>query len=328
MSETLPDRLAVDVRPLAGNAGAEILGVDASVPPDAPTTAAVRAALLEHKVVFLRDQPLDYDSQVAFASCFGQVTLGHPIYGGLKGQPLMREMDSRGEGTRANHWHTDLTYLQEPPSLAFLHNKVNPPLGGDTIWANTASAYASLPGGLRRLADGLRVVHSNDSDYTDDTYSHTGAARAAYVTDVFEAEHPAVRVHPETGERALLVGGFAHVVMGYSPAAGRDVLRILQEYATRPEHTVRWRWAVGDLAIWDNQASMHYALRLRELTPPTRACDRRRSPCGWGRRAPQRTASWRRPRGSRDRGMFGEPLEQGQDSTPHSQRKGHDSCRT
>ncbi|MFE0020189.1 TauD/TfdA dioxygenase family protein [Amycolatopsis sp. NPDC059021] len=260
MTETIAAPAGVVIDPLSGNIGAEIRGVDASTVLAEETVATIRGALLEHKVVFLRDQPLDYERQVAFARRFGELTLGHPIYGGPEGRPLMREMDSRGEGTRANHWHTDLTYLVKPPSFAFLHNKVSPPVGGDTLWANTAVAYANLPRGLRELADGLRVVHSNDCDYTDDTYTGTAEYRANYLTDIFEAEHPVVRVHPETGERSLLLGGFARRVLDHGPQQGRDLLRALQDYATKPEHTVRWRWRAGDLAIWDNQSTMHYAI--------------------------------------------------------------------
>ncbi|MET8849711.1 TauD/TfdA family dioxygenase [Amycolatopsis sp. NPDC004625] len=259
MTETLSTATDVEVSRLTGHIGAEIRGVDAGAPLGDATVAAIRKALLEHKVVFLRAQRLDYDSQVAFAGRFGELTLGHPIYGGPDGRPHLRAMDSRGEGTRANHWHTDLTYLAKPPSFAFLHNKVCPPVGGDTLWANTAAAYANLPDGLRALADGLRIVHSNDCDYTDDTYSD-GGYRTSYLTDIFEAEHPAVRVHPETGERSILIGGFARRAVGFTPQAGRDLIRVLHEYATKPEHTVRWRWQTGDLAIWDNQTTMHYAV--------------------------------------------------------------------
>jgi taurine dioxygenase len=134
--------------------------------------------------------------------------------------------------------------------------QVVPPVGGDTIWANTVTAYQSLPPALRELADRLRIVHSNDSDYTDDTV----AARGDYISTRYEAEHPAVRIHPETGERSLLLGGFARSVVGYSPAASRDLIRVLQEHVTKPEQTVRWHWRPGDLTIWDNQATMHYAI--------------------------------------------------------------------
>ena len=164
-------------------------------------------------------------------------------------------MDSK-QGTKANHWHTDLTFIERPPAFCLLHAKVIPPVGGDTIWANCVTAYASLPSGLRALADKLRIVHSNDCDFTDDTIG----TRSSYISARYDAEHPAVRVHPETGEKALLVGGFARSVVGFSPAAGRDLIRTLQEYVIKPENTVRWQWRVGDMAIWDNQATMHYAI--------------------------------------------------------------------
>ncbi|MGW5049851.1 TauD/TfdA dioxygenase family protein [Actinokineospora sp. NPDC004072] len=255
VTELLTRPTGVTITRLAGNIGAEIGGVDTSGPLSDETVAEVRAALLAHKVVFLRDQDLNYDTQKAFAERLGELTLSHPIYSAPERRPALREMDSK-HGTKANHWHTDLTFIDRPPAFCLLHAKVIPPLGGDTIWANCATAYQSLPPELRDLADRLRVVHSNDSDFTSDTVDHRGA----YIEQAFEAEHPAVRVHPETGERTLLLGGFARSVVGMSASAGRDILRALQEYVTRPEQTVRWKWRVGDLAIWDNQATMHYAI--------------------------------------------------------------------
>ncbi|MDT9697923.1 TauD/TfdA family dioxygenase [Streptomyces sp. P17] len=255
MTETLQAQTDVTVTPLAGNIGAVIGGVDAGAELSDETIASIRAALLQHKVVFLRDQDLDYAEQTAFASRFGKLTLGHPIYDAPEGRPNLREMDSK-QGTRANHWHTDLTFIERPPAFAFLHSKVIPPAGGDTMWANAASAYASMPAELREFADQLRIVHSNDCDFTDDTVIERGA----YISTPYEAEHPAVRVHPETGERSLLLGGFARRVVGYPPQASRDLIRIMQEYLTKPEHTVRWQWRVGDIAIWDNQSTAHYAI--------------------------------------------------------------------
>lgn len=255
MTETLLPATGVGITRLAGNIGAEISGVDAGAPLSDETVATVRQALLEHKVVFLRDQDLTYDRQVAFAERLGELTLGHPIYDAPDGRPHLREIDS-AQGTRANHWHADLTFVDRPPAIMLLRAVVIPPVGGDTLWANAVAAYNSLPDELRDLADRLRIVHSNDSDYTHDTVR----ARLDYVSYIFEAEHPAVHVHPETGERALLVGGFARSVVGMSPQAGRDLIRLLQEHITKPEHTVRWKWRVGDMAIWDNRATQHYAI--------------------------------------------------------------------
>ena len=246
----------IAVRRLAGAIGAEITGVDAGGALPRETVADIRQAVLEHKVVFLRDQRLDYASQVAFAERFGTLTAGHPIFAQPERQPYLREVDS-AQGTRANHWHTDLTFLDRPPALAFLHAVVIPPVGGDTMWANTAAAYRSLPADLRDLADRLRVVHSNDCDYIDATMSD---GRLDYVATAHEVEHAAVTVHPETGERTLVLGGFATRISGLSPQASRDILHALQDHVTTPEHTVRWRWQVGDLAVWDNRATQHYAI--------------------------------------------------------------------
>jgi alpha-ketoglutarate-dependent taurine dioxygenase len=249
----------LDIRQLTCNIGAEIVGIDAASDLSETQIAAICHALLTHKVIFLRGQDLGYEQLVGFGRRFGSLTLGHPIYGGPAARPLLREVDSRGVGTRANHWHADFTYLDCPPAFAFLHNRICPPVGGDTIWANTAAAYRDLPAELRMLADTLRAVHCTDSDFTDATYD--GQTRTDYLQQVLAAEHPVVRVHPQTGERTLLLGGFIRSVNGMRPQAGRDLIRVLQDYATDPEHTVRWKWQVGDLVVWDNQATLHYAVR-------------------------------------------------------------------
>ena len=264
MTDTIATSAKIGIRRLAGNIGAEITGVDSGTQLGDDTIAQVRQALLDHKVVFLRGQSLDYARQVAFAERLGPLTLGHPTLSSPPDQPLLEEIDSR-QGTRANHWHTDVTFVDRPPAFTLLHAVVIPPVGGDTLWANTVTAYESLPAELRDLADRLRIVHTNDYDYAAVAHrserDDAGAARRReFVSTVYETEHPAVRVHPETGERSLVLGGFARTVVGFPPQASRDLIRILQEYATRPEQTVRWQWRVDDLAIWDNRATLHYAI--------------------------------------------------------------------
>ncbi len=253
----------VTVTRLAGEIGAEIGGVDAAGPLPDDVVAQVRQALLDHKVVFLRDQHLDYVGQVAFARRFGELTLGHPTIGAPAAQPLIHEIDS-ALGVRNNQWHTDVTFVDRPPAFTMLRAVVIPEVGGDTLWANTATAYASLPAELRELADRLRVVHSNAYDYAVGIVAGgdpvVEAHTKQFVSAVFKTEHPAVRVHPETAERSLLLGDFAHAVTGFSPQASRDLIRLLQQHVTVPEHTVRWHWRVGDLAIWDNRSTQHYAI--------------------------------------------------------------------
>jgi alpha-ketoglutarate-dependent taurine dioxygenase len=152
--------------------------------------------------------------------------------------------------------------------FSILRALVLPEVGGDTLWANTVAAYADLPPDLRQLADQLRAVHSNGHDYARPDVvalrAEIGEARlanvAAFVSEVFETEHPVVRVHPETGERALLLGGFAHRLVGHNSAESVDLIRIFQSYVTRPENVVRWTWQEGDVAIWDNRSTQHYAI--------------------------------------------------------------------
>ena len=264
MATTTTDA-TVTVTPVAGEIGAEISGVETGGPLSDETIAEIRQALLTHKVVFFRDQHLDYASQVSFAQRFGSLTLGHPTLSSPPEQPLLEEIDSH-KGTRANYWHTDVTFVDRPPAFTFLRALVIPPVGGDTLWANMVTAYESLSDELKELVDRLRIVHTNVFDYTAVKSRSEGrdtvlaTKQEEFVSTVYETEQPAVRVHPETGERALLVGGFAKSVAGLSPQASRDMIRILQEYATRPERTVRWRWRVGDLVIWDNRATQHYAI--------------------------------------------------------------------
>ena len=265
MTDTVATHTKIGVRRLAGNIGAEITGADTGTELSDDTVAQIRQALLDHKVVFLRGQSLDYARQVAFAERLGPLTLGHPTLISPPGQPLLEEIDSR-KGGRANHWHTDVTFVDRPPAFTLLHAVVIPPVGGDTIWANTVSAYESLPAELRDLADRLRIVHTNAHDYAavygrgERVDAGTEEAQRQFLSTVYETEHPAVRVHPETGERSLVLGGFARTVLGFSPQASRDLIRLLQEYVTRPEQTVRWQWRVDDLAIWDNRATQHYAI--------------------------------------------------------------------
>jgi taurine dioxygenase len=274
VTTTADASVQLTVERLTGRIGAEIRGVDAAADLSAETVAQIRRALVQHRVGFLRDQRLDYEAQVRFARRFGDLTLGHPTLVSPPDQPHLGEIDS-SVGVGANFWHTDVTFVVQPPAFSMLRAVVIPALGGDTLWANTVSAYQDLSPELRELADRLRIVHTNAQGYSSIAESaddktklfhvlpHDGsvaAHRRQFVSTVYQTEHPAVRIHPETGERSLVLGGFAYNVVGLSPQSSRDVFRLLQDYVTRPENTVRWKWRVGDLAIWDNRATQHYAI--------------------------------------------------------------------
>jgi alpha-ketoglutarate-dependent sulfate ester dioxygenase len=253
-------------RRLTGRIGAEISGVNLARLAD-DEVAAIRQELLAHRVVFFRDQTIEAAEQIAFASRLGPLTLGHPTLPQLTEDRELFDLDSIA-GASANHWHTDVTFVERPPIFSVLHALIIPEVGGDTLWANTVAGYRDLPDDLRQLADRLVAVHSNGHDYGRvDVARLRGALRPeqlahlqAFVSEVYETEHPVVRVHAETGEPALLLGGFAQRLVGHSLSESVDLIRILQAYVTRPENIVRWHWREGDVAIWDNRATQHYAI--------------------------------------------------------------------
>jgi alpha-ketoglutarate-dependent sulfate ester dioxygenase len=252
-----------DIQPVAGRIGAEIIGIDLSADLSKDIISEIRQALVQYKVIFFRHQQLDANGQVVFARRFGEVTTAHPTVPSFPGHPEVLDLNYGRTVTRANNWHTDVTFVDRPPLGSILRAITIPPAGGDTIWANSVTAYQDLPTHLRNLADQLWAIHSNAFDYAVtpiDLSEEVKAYRDVFTSTVYETLHPVVRVHPESGERGLFIGGFVRQIRGLSPSESADLLRLLQAYVTRPENTVRWRWQVGDVAFWDNRATQHYAI--------------------------------------------------------------------
>jgi taurine dioxygenase len=161
-----------------------------------------------------------------------------------------------------NHWHTDVTFVLNPPQASTLRSITVPPYGGETLIANTGAAYRDLPGPLRAFADTLWAVHANDYDYAVPPESLDDAERQrreVFISTRYETVHPVVRVHPLTGERGLFTGGFVQRVLGLSTGESRDILRLLQAYVTRPENVLRVTWQPGQLVLFDNRITQHYA---------------------------------------------------------------------
>ncbi|UED87095.1 TauD/TfdA dioxygenase family protein [Streptomyces profundus] len=247
-----------DIRRIGGRIGAEILGVDISRPLDPGVVAEVNGALIEHKALFFRGQDLDDAAQLRFASLFGELTTAHPTVPSADGQPHVLAVNGE-EGIRSNRWHTDVTFLRTPPKATTLRSLVVPPYGGNTLIANSAAAYRDLPDALRQLADGLWAEHTNDHYYAEPRTAKAAEHRRRFVSRKYRTAHPVVRVHPESGERGLFIGGFAQRLVGLNADDSRDLLRILQNYVIRPENVVRWSWAPGDLVLFDNRSTQHYA---------------------------------------------------------------------
>ncbi|MEV7611478.1 TauD/TfdA family dioxygenase [Streptomyces sp. NPDC089799] len=252
----------ITATPIGGRIGAVIEGVrlGGDLAPEAVT--AVRDAVLAHKVIFFRAQHhLDEEGHEAFARLLG-TPVAHPTVPSADGRYALG-IDSH-HGARANQWHTDVTFVPAYPAFSILRAVTIPPYGGDTLWANTATAYAHLPEPLRALADGLRAVHSNEYDYAalkpDAVPEALAQYREVFTSTKFLTEHPVVRVHPETGERTLLLGNFVQRLQGLTGRDSRALVDLFQAHVELPENTVRWQWQPGDVAIWDNRATQHYGV--------------------------------------------------------------------
>jgi alpha-ketoglutarate-dependent sulfate ester dioxygenase len=263
---TLPaggDFQRIEVTQVGGVIGAIVGGIRIGGDVEPAALVELRSALLRHRVVFLRDQQHATDAdQLAFAQLLGAVTKPHPTVSG-DGKAILPIDSERG---KANSWHTDVTFVDRVPAISVLRAIKLPPYGGTTVWANTVEAYRRLHPALQALVANLRAVHSNLFDYAANRPQIGGVDvkeeqyRDEFRHLEFETEHPVVRIHPETGEPSLLLGHFVRSFTGLSTADSADLFQLLQRHVTRLENTVRWSWRDGDIAIWDNRATQHYAV--------------------------------------------------------------------
>ncbi|WP_018322837.1 TauD/TfdA family dioxygenase [Bradyrhizobium sp. WSM2793] len=266
MSETaLIDKVVPrsDIIKCTARIGAEVRNIKLSGDLPDHTFAAINSLLLEHKVIFFRNQAhLDDAEQERFALRFG--TLVPPLLGAAEGTTSILDIDSACGGVRADAWHIDASCVDAYPKVLVLRGVVIPPVGGDTVWSNTAAAYDDLPPTLQRLADDLWAVHSSAFDFAvavRPSQADKNRHEKFLARTMFETEHPVVRVHPETGERALVLGCYVTRFVDISKYDGQRLFDLFEAHIAAPENTVRWSWKQGDVAIWDNRATMHYAVR-------------------------------------------------------------------
>ncbi len=251
---------ALDIRPLSGALGAEILGIDLAHDLSDETVAAIRAAWLEHLVIFFREQRLDPAQFLRVACRFGE-PVEYPFVKGLDGFPKITPV-IKLEHEKVNFgglWHSDTAYLDKPPMGTMLIARETPPRGGDTLFANMYLAYETLSDGLKRVLDSLTAV--NSSAKADTTRTREDRVRDSGRADArqeYSAEHPVVRTHPETGRKALYVNG-GHTVRfsGMTEQESAPLLNYLFNHMVRPEFTCRFRWEPGSIALWDNRCTQH-----------------------------------------------------------------------
>lgn len=259
---------ALHIEPLAGRIGAVVHGVSLSGALEPALFAQIKAALLQHRVIFFRGQQhLDDAGHQAFGRLFGEIE-AHPTVPAPDGTAFL-ELNSQ-HGGRADSWHTDVTFKAVFPKVCVLRAVTLPGHGGDTVWANTVAAYEGLPAPLQQLAEQLWAVHGNDYDYAENFRQNSAASqtetqgrasyRKVFTSKTIESEQPLVHVHAETGEKALLLGHFAKRIKGLRSNESAALLQLFHERIVRLENTVRWHWQPGDVAIWDNRATQHYAV--------------------------------------------------------------------
>ena len=250
----------MEIRPVTPNIGAEIVGLDLSKPLAPDEVKLVRATWVDRLVLFFPGQDLSPDQQTAFAAQFGEVTEAHPILPALdEDHPNVLPIDSRYN--KSAFWHTDVTFMATPPMGSILYAREMPDLGGDTLWLSTQAAYDALPNELKEICDKLIAIH-HDPFFAADVEKAGGCVwDGQRMERLVPAFHPMVRVHPETGRKGLFVNeNFTKWILGFNETQSAGFLKMLYDHMVRtPEFSLRHRWEQGDLAFWDNRATLHYA---------------------------------------------------------------------
>jgi len=259
----------MDVRPIAGALGAEIYGVNLGERDDSPMWQELREAFLAYKVIAVRGQNMSPADLMRVGGKFGEPAQ-YPFAKGMDGFPLvtrvLKEKDERD--AFGNNWHTDTMYLAKPPRATLLYAVETPPKGGDTIFANTEVAYDTLSDGMKTLIEGMVGVSNANMKH------RRGGPRAAHFAGIgamtlqnvdkaeaYEARHPIVRTHPDTGRQALYVTALHTLRLdGMTEEESRPLIQYLNDHCIENEFTCRVRWEPGQLTIWDNRCTMHYAI--------------------------------------------------------------------
>ena len=256
--------MAIETIDLTRGFGSIVSGVDLSQELPQSIVDRLSELLVERKVLLFRNQALNARSQRDFAARFGTLHI-HPIYPVLPDLPEILLLDNHEAFLPDNdNWHTDVTFSKTPPLAGILAAKRVPPIGGDTLWSDSAAAYEALSEPLRRFLDGLTARHSVAKSFPPERWQSDPAFKERYERAVAKhppVDHPVVRTHPVSGRKGLFVNeGFTTHINGVKPRESEALLKFLFAHAGQPEFTIRWRWAVDDVAFWDNRNTQHYAV--------------------------------------------------------------------
>jgi len=250
------------VKPLTGSIGAEVLNIDISQDLPESVVTDIRSVLLQHKVIFFREQDLTPEDQIRFANRFGQISKS-PVYNTLETHPEIMPVvkEATDQDIIGDTWHTDETFQETPPMGSLLYAREIPDVGGDTLWANLALAFDRLSDGLKDRLLTMKALHSNDFLTANaKTRNSTRSTKLREDAPAMQSLHPVVRTHDETEQRVLFVNQpFTYAFEGMSREESLPLLSYLYQASSRPEMTCRFRWQKGSLAFWDNRCTLHYA---------------------------------------------------------------------
>jgi taurine dioxygenase len=249
------------VERMGARLGAEIRGVDLTQPWDAATLKAFEAALIEHKIVYLREQPLTTAQHVAMSRAFGELEV-HPMR--PQGEfPEILVLDNHKDNPvlSTDVWHSDTTFRKCPTKYTILRCQIMPKVGGDTLWANMEAAYDGLSPSFRKMIDGMRAVHDFQNFRVLFKKTEEDQAKLKRMEELFpNPSHPVVRTHPVTGRKCIFVNPqFTLRIEGLEDDESRAILDVLFQQAQVPEYQFRLRWEPGTIVFWDNRATQHYA---------------------------------------------------------------------
>ncbi|MBT5415577.1 MAG: taurine dioxygenase [Rhodospirillaceae bacterium] len=273
---------SIDVQPVSGALGAEVLGADLTQDLDNETWDDIHQAFLDHIVLIFRDQDLSIERHKEVGRRFGPLHLHPLVKTKIPEHPeiLLVEKEADEKVAAGGVWHSDVSFGQEPPLGSLLYAEVLPPYGGDTMWANQYLAYETLSDGMKAMLEGLNALHGMTSYWQKDGPRHGDQKRTVNidfdkVAAMEPAVHPIVRTHPETGRKALYINpAFTMHIEGMTEEESKPILDYLYKHSTRPEFTCRLRWSPGTLGIWDNRCTMHLPIndyaghrrRMRRVT--------------------------------------------------------------
>ena len=254
-----------EINSLTPTIGAEISGIDLSDNLNSQDLDSIYKNLIDHKVIFFRNQNLKPEDHVAFAKSFGDIEPPHPIYPHVENFPEITLLENDPTNPPdTDEWHTDVTFKTEPPFTSILYSKEIPPSGGDTLWCSLIAIYEALPENIKIELESKRAIHDMGA-FRNNFSSENNEEYSKKLNDGFKkfgnAVHPVVKVHPILNKKFLYINpSFTRHIIGMDMTDSNNLLSYLFNFMTKPQYQVRFKWTPNTLALWDNRCTMHYAI--------------------------------------------------------------------